>query len=71
MRYITGVKGSNLTTPKFFMTSSRQSYGTSHKIVAVTGSRLPTIDMGSQFIKAIGDVTQQRAVGDENQRRAV
>ena len=54
------------------MTSSRQSYGiASHKIVAVTGSRLPTTDMGSQFIKAVGDVNRQRVVGDENQWRAV
>ena len=38
----------------------------SQKIVAVVSSRLPTTDMGSQFIKTVGDVTQWRVVRDES-----
>ncbi len=30
----------------------------SHQIVSVTGRRLPTTDIRSQFIKAVSDVTQ-------------
>ena len=41
------------------------------KIVAATGSRLPTTDMESQFIKAIGDVTRWRAFEVEKHWRAV
>ena len=44
----------------------------SHKIIAVTGSRLPTTDKGWQFIKAVGDVTrlEMKISGERSEMRA-